>query len=57
MEQSPYNYSFVMNFNVYKAVTKKNVAEVIKDVQRQVAKVNLIFTANEKKFEGIMKSR
>jgi len=46
-----------MNFNVYKAVTKKNVAEVIKDVQRQVAKVNLIFTANEKKFEGIMKSR
>lgn len=56
MEQSPYNYSFFMNFNVYKAVTKKNVAEVIKDVQRQVAKVNLIFTANEKNFEGIMKS-
>lgn len=56
MAQSPYNYSLVMNFDVDKAAAKQNVAEAIKDIQKQVAKVNLVFTADTKNFEAIMKS-
>ncbi len=32
------------------------MAEAIKDIQKQVAKVNLVFTADTKNFEAIMKS-
>lgn len=56
MAQSPYNYSLVMNFDVDKTVTKSNVNEAIKEIQKQVSKVNLVFTADTKNFEAIMKS-
>ncbi len=56
MAQSPYNYSLVMNFDVDKTVTKSNVDEAIKEIQKQVSKVNLVFTADTKNFEAIMKS-
>ena len=56
MANSPYNYSLVMNFDVDKTVTKSNVDEAIKEIQKQVSKVNLVFTADTKNFEAIMKS-